>query len=122
MVFKALSVLYLRIPRMSLFIEKHDSEFSEERETWPVVNRLCLFCSQTELKLFKKSLKFLTKADIPLSLSAKVSPKSSGEGRVTFLCLEVNVYFTLFSAETLAINSGKVKHEIRQAMYDLPHE
>ena len=30
-VFKA-SILCLRIRRMSLFIEKHDSEFSEERE------------------------------------------------------------------------------------------
>ena len=31
-VFKALSILSLRIRRMSLFIEKQDSEFSEERE------------------------------------------------------------------------------------------
>ena len=31
-VFKAFSVLCLRIRRMSLFIEKHDSEFSEARE------------------------------------------------------------------------------------------
>ena len=31
-VFKALSILCLRICRMSLFIEKQDSEFSEERE------------------------------------------------------------------------------------------
>ena len=27
---------------------KEDSEFSEEREPLPVVNRLCLFCSQTD--------------------------------------------------------------------------
>ena len=71
-VFKALSILCLRIRRMSLFIEKQDSEFSEEREPWPVVNRLCLFCSQTDSKLSKKFLKFLTKADVPLSFRCKL--------------------------------------------------
>ena len=70
-VFKA-SILCLRIRRMSLFIEKHDSEFSEEKKLWPVVNRLCLFCSQTELKLFKKFLKCLTKADMPWSFRCKL--------------------------------------------------
>ena len=41
-VFKALPILCLQIRRMSLFTEKHDSEFSEEKESW---NRLCLFSS-----------------------------------------------------------------------------
>ena len=36
-VYKALSILCLRMRRMSLFIKKHDSEFSEEREPGPVV-------------------------------------------------------------------------------------
>ena len=32
-VFKALPILCLQIRRMSLFTEKHDSEFSEEKES-----------------------------------------------------------------------------------------
>ena len=71
-VFKALSVLCLQIRRMSVFIEKRDSEFSKEREPWPIVNRFCLFCNQTESKLFKKFLKFLAKADIPWSFRCKL--------------------------------------------------
>ena len=58
-VFKALLILCLWIHRMSLFIEKSDSQLSERRQTWPVANRVCLFCSQTESKLFKMLLKIL---------------------------------------------------------------
>ena len=64
-VFKALSIIWLLIRRMSLFMEKDDSEFSEEGEPQPVVNRICLFCSQTEQKLYKKFVILRTKADIP---------------------------------------------------------
>ena len=46
-------------------MKKHDSEFAEEREPSSGVNRLGLLCSQTESKLFKKFLKFFTKADTP---------------------------------------------------------
>ena len=70
-VFKTFSILCLRIRRMSLLIEKRDSEFSEEREPWPLAKRLCLICSQTDSKLLKKFLTFLTIADIPLWFRSK---------------------------------------------------
>ena len=71
-VFKALLILCLGIWRMSLFIEKDNSELSEERESRPSINILSMFCRQTESKLFKKFLEFLTKADRPWSFRCKL--------------------------------------------------